>query len=108
MLFSDEFGIRKSNSRIFQIATRKLQVKPYEVVYIGDNLKSDMWGAKNAGFEAICLSTEIGRDKVAESDPASLISILRKINNFIRDQIVSDKITPSLGLAMQAIEELDT
>lgn len=108
MLFSDEVGIRKPNSGIFQIATRRLQVKPYEVVHIGDNLKSDMWGAKNAGFKAIYLSTEIGRNRVAESDPASLVSISRKINNLTRDKIVPDKIIQSLGLTMQAIEELDT
>ena len=108
MLFSDEVGIRKPNSRIFQIATGRLQVKPYEVVHIGDNLKSDMWGAKNVGFRTIYFSTEVGRDKVAESDPASLVSISRKINNFTREQIVPDKIIQSLSLSMQAIEELDT
>lgn len=108
MLFSDEVGIRKPSPKIFQIVTQRLKVKPYEIVHIGDNLKSDVWGAKNAGFKAIYLSTQIGRDRIAESDPASLVSISRKINNQSEDQIVSDKTISSLARAIEAIQELDT
>jgi hypothetical protein len=71
-------------------------------------LKSDVWGAKNAGFKAIYLSTEVGRDRIAESDPASLVSISRKGNNLSEDQIVPDKTIRSLGMAIKAIQELDT
>jgi len=108
MLFSDEVGIRKPNPKMFQIATQRLKVKPYEIVHIGDNLKSDVWGARNAGFKAIYLSTEVGRDRIAESDPASLVSISRKGNNLSEDQIVPDKTIRSLGMAIKAIQELDT
>ena len=81
MLFSDEVGIRKPNPRIFQIAAKKLKAKPYEVVHVGDNLKSDVWGAKKAGLKAIYYSTEVGRDKIAESDPTSLVAQSRKLGN---------------------------
>jgi putative hydrolase of the HAD superfamily len=107
MLFSDEAGIRKPDPRIFHIVTQRLKVRPYEVVHIGDNLKSDVWGAKNAGFKAIYLLTEVGRDRMAESDPASLVSISRKIDNLRKDQIVPDKTISSLAMVMKAIEELD-
>jgi putative hydrolase of the HAD superfamily len=106
MLFSDEVGIRKPNPKMFQIATQRLKVKPYEIVHIGDNLKSDVWGAKNAGFKAIYLSTEVGRDRIAESDPTSLVSISRKINNLSKDQIVPDKTIRSLAMVIKAIQEL--
>lgn len=108
MLFSDEAGIRKPDPRIFQIVTQRLEVKPCEIVHIGDNLKSDVWGAKNAGFKAIYLLTEVGRDRIAESDPASLVSISRKIDNLRKDQIVPDKTITSLAMAIKAIQELDT
>ena len=108
MLFSDEVRIRKPNPKMFQIATRRLKVKPYEIVHVGDNLKSDVWGAKNSGFKVIYLSTEVGRDRIAESDPASLVSISRKINNLSEDQIVPDKTIGSLGMAIKAIQEFDT
>jgi putative hydrolase of the HAD superfamily len=108
MLFSDEVGIRKPDPKIFQLVTQRLKVKPYEIVHIGDNLKSDVWGAKNAGFKAIYLSTEVGRDRMAESDPASLVSISRKTVNLKKDQIVPDKTITSLAMVIKAIEELDT
>jgi putative hydrolase of the HAD superfamily len=107
MLFSDEVGIRKPNSEIFQMATQRLKVEPFEIVHIGDNLKSDVWGAKNAGLKAIYLSTEVGRDRIAESDPTSLVSISRKLANLTEDQIVSDKTITSLAMAIKAIQELD-
>lgn len=107
MLFSDEVGIRKPNPRIFQIAAKKLNVKPHEVVHVGDNLKSDVWGAKNAGLKAIYLSTETGRDKIAESDPTSLVSISRKLGNLKEKEIVPDRTITSLGMVVEAIERLD-
>jgi putative hydrolase of the HAD superfamily len=108
MLFSDEVGIRKPNPEIFHMVTQKLKVKACEIVHIGDNLKSDVWGAKNAGFKAIYLLTEVGRDRMAESDPASLVSISRKTANLKKDQIVPDKTITSLAMVIKAIEELDT
>lgn len=108
MLFSDEVGIRKPNPGIFQMATQRLGVKAFEIVHIGDNLKSDVWGAKNAGLKAIYLSTEVGRDRIAESDPTSLVSISRKLNNLTEDQAVPDKTIASLAMAIKAIQELDT
>jgi len=85
-----------------------LQAKPYEIVHIGDNLKSDVWGAKNAGFKAIYLSTDIGRDRIAESDPSSLVSISRRLDYLKEDQIVPDKTIASLAMAIEAMQELES
>jgi len=108
MLFSDEVGIRKPESKIFQIVIERLKVEPSAIVHIGDNLKNDVWGAKNAGFKAIYLSTNVGRDRIAESDPKSLVSISRKLKRLRKDQIIPDKTITSLAMAIKAIEELDT
>jgi len=108
MLFSDEVGIRKPESKIFQIVIKRLKVEPSAIVHIGDNLKNDVWGAKNAEFKAIYLSTNVGRDRIAESDPKSLVSISRKLKRLRKDQIIPDKTITSLAMAIKAIEELDT
>lgn len=108
MIFSDEVGVRKPKPEIFHLAAERLGVKPYETVHIGDNLKSDVWGAKNAGLKAIYLSSEIGRDRIAESDPKSLVSISRKLGDVSEENIVPDKTITSLAMAMKAIEELET
>jgi putative hydrolase of the HAD superfamily len=107
MIFSDEEDIRKPDPRIFHLAAQKLNVKPREAVHIGDNLKSDVCGAQSAGFKAIYLLSEEGRDKMAESDPSSLVSLSRRLGNLNKDQIVPDGTITSLAMAIKAIEELE-
>jgi len=108
MIFSDEVGIRKPDPRMFHLATKKLKAKPCEVVHVGDNLKTDVWGAKNAGFKAIYLSSDVGRDRIAESDPTSLVSLSRNLGNLRREQISPDRTVTSLAMVIKAIEELET
>jgi FMN phosphatase YigB (HAD superfamily) len=108
LVFSDEVGVRKPERAIFDMAVEKLRAKPGEVVHIGDDPRSDVWGAKNAGFRAIHLSTDIGRDKIAESDPSSLVSVTMRISSGLRrDGVVSDMTISSLKMAIEAIGQLD-
>jgi len=107
MIFSDEVGTRKPHPKIFHIAAKRLGVKPFEIVHIGDNLRSDVWGAKNAGFKAIHFSTRKGRDMIAESDPNSLVSISRRLGDLKEEEIVPDRTVNSLAMAIAAIKELE-
>jgi len=106
-IFSDEVGVRKPDPRIFHLVTEKFRVKPCEVVHVGDNLKSDVWGAKNAGFRAVYFSCEAGRDRLAESDPASLVSLSRRLGDLRDDEIVSDATVTSLRMIMNVIKRLE-
>lgn len=107
MLFSDEIGIRKPDPEIFQIAAQKLQTEPSNMVHVGDNLKCDVWGSQNSGFKAILLEDARGRDRIAESDPESLVSISRKLGNLKKEQIVPDKTVKSLEEMIKAIQEFE-
>jgi putative hydrolase of the HAD superfamily len=53
LIFSDEFGKAKPNSSIFNFATKELQVEQKEIVHIGDNERTDVFGAMNAGMNGI-------------------------------------------------------
>jgi putative hydrolase of the HAD superfamily len=107
MLFSDEVGVRKPNVEIFKIAAQKLHTEPHNIVHVGDNIKSDVWGAQNAGFRAILLETTTGRDRTAETDPTSLVSISRKMGSLKKEQIIPDKTVTSLAATIKAIQELE-
>jgi putative hydrolase of the HAD superfamily len=107
MVFSNEVGVRKPDRRIFNLAARALKATPREIVHVGDNLKADVWGAKNAGFRAVHLSSTEGRDKTAESDPESLVSLSRNLGSMPIEQIQPDKTIPSLSMFKQAIKELE-
>jgi len=108
MLFSDEVGIRKPDPRIFSLITKKMKVKPWETAHVGDNLRIDVWGAKNAVFKAIYFSSDAGRDKIAEADPTSLVSLSRRLGNLSKDQVVPDKTITSLITLMEVVKELET
>ncbi len=104
MIFSEELGIRKPDRRIFNMATRGLKVKQCEAVHVGDNLKTDVWGAKNAGLKAIHLYSEVGHDKTAEADPNSLLSLSRKLGGPVTSQITPDSTISSLAMLTETVE----
>jgi HAD superfamily hydrolase (TIGR01509 family) len=106
MIFSEEIGIRKPDARIFHLAAKTLGVNPRNAVHVGDDLYTDIWGAQNAGFKAILFRSEIGRDRFAESDPLSLLSLSRKPGRLERSKTTADKTVTSLGMVMNAINEM--
>jgi putative hydrolase of the HAD superfamily len=108
MVFSDEVGIRKPDRSIFSLTATQLDVLPNNVIHIGDDLRSDVWGAKNAGSRAIFLLRDVGRDKVAEGDPTSLVYVTRELSKGLRpEEVTPDEIVDSIERAMEAIEKLD-
>lgn len=107
MIFSDEIGIRKPDSKIFRLAACKLRTKPQQIVHVGDNLKTDVWGAKNAGFKAIHLSENEGRDHLAEKDPKSLALLSRSLGKLEGKQMPPDKAITTLATVTEAIKEIE-
>ncbi len=108
MLFSDEVRVRKPSREIFQMAAEKLGVAPAEILHVGDNLKADVWGARNAGMKAVLLSSEAGRDREAEADPSSLVSISRRLEAGITaSAIAPDATITKLGVLAQALSRLE-
>jgi len=108
MTFSDEVGIRKPDPEIFNLTAGKLGTKQQETVHVGDNLKADVWGAKNAGFKAIRLLTPEGRDRQAENDPTSLVSRSKNLGTLTATPTAPDKTIHSLAMLPKAIAELET
>jgi putative hydrolase of the HAD superfamily len=107
MIFSNEVGFRKPGRRIFTLAAQALSAEPKGIVHVGDNLKSDVWGAKNAGFRAIYLSGNVGRDRLAESDPKSLVTLSRNLGKLRLEEIQPDETIVSLSMVKQAIEKME-
>lgn len=107
LVFSDEMGFRKPDSRIFDFAARKLKADPSSVVHVGDNLRIDVWGAKNAGFKAIHFACDEGRDKMAEADPNSLVARSRRLGTLEKEQIAPDKTITSFTMVTEAVKQLE-
>ena len=57
-ILSSRFGFKKPDVRLFDMAMKKLMIKPEESVYIGDNPPKDLMGAKKAGMKFILFRSE--------------------------------------------------
>ena len=57
---SGDHGIKKPDPRLFAIACEKMEVEPYECVFVGDIFPRDILGAYKAGMRPIWVS-KIGR-----------------------------------------------
>jgi putative hydrolase of the HAD superfamily len=105
--FSDEIGFRKPDLRVFHFVARKLKVDPCSIVHVGDNLRLDVWGAKHAGLKAILYESEIGRDRIAEADPTSLVARSRSLGTLEEEDICPDKTITSLAAIKEALHQLE-
>lgn len=52
-VFSDEIGIRKPEPAIFERSLEHLELRPEEVVHVGDDLVADVAGSKALGIRAV-------------------------------------------------------
>ena len=75
---SGEAGIDKPDPRIFDVMCERLNVKPEDCLYIGDNYVNDVLGARNAGWKAIYLN----RLHLA-SDETQMIDSLEKLKKIL-------------------------
>lgn len=50
IIASSEYGIRKPNPMIFELALQKAHLQPSDVWYCGDNIRADVYGARGVGI----------------------------------------------------------
>jgi putative hydrolase of the HAD superfamily len=80
--FSNELGIAKPNPDIYRQTLAKLDFPAEQVVHIGDNPLTDVWGAKSMGMKAVWFNWR-KEDKEVDCDLEidSLLGLKEKIMN---------------------------
>ena len=58
IIVSEEVGAHKPNPLIFTTLLERIRLKPCDVVMIGDSIKNDIQGAKNAGIKSLWYNPE--------------------------------------------------
>ena len=53
IVISGDYGFRKPDTRLFQVALNALQVPAAAAIYIGNDRFRDVWGARKAGMKTI-------------------------------------------------------
>lgn len=77
MIISNEVGCRKPEKEIFDLSMKRLGAKPETSVMIGDNPKTDIRGAEQAGMKAIFYNPTGNRKSVTEWEIQSLGELVR-------------------------------
>lgn len=54
---SSKYGVAKPSAQFFDTVLEKFHLNKQDCVYIGNDLKSDIWGAQNAQIDSIWLNT---------------------------------------------------
>jgi haloacid dehalogenase superfamily, subfamily IA, variant 3 with third motif having DD or ED/haloacid dehalogenase superfamily, subfamily IA, variant 1 with third motif having Dx(3-4)D or Dx(3-4)E len=79
VVLSEEFGIRKPDSRIFHRAATLLHMQPQECLYVGDSYANDVIGAKNAGMQACWLNRDAQKIPDEKIKPDLVITKLAEL-----------------------------
>jgi putative hydrolase of the HAD superfamily len=88
---SEEFGLKKMAPRLFEICLQEFSNKPAEVIFIGNDLTSDIVSANKAGVISVRIrmgDSRIGEPVNSDEKPkyeirnlSEIISIINKIEN---------------------------
>ena len=57
-IYSSETPYRKPHPSIFELAIESLDMKPEEILFVGDNISMDVIGAKNVGMKSAWINRE--------------------------------------------------
>lgn len=60
IIVSGDYGYRKPDPRLFARAVKALQLHPEQVVYVGNDMYRDIFGAQQAGMYTVFFSTQYG------------------------------------------------
>jgi putative hydrolase of the HAD superfamily len=78
LFFSDELGVAKPDPRFFHRVTSASNVQPRQVLHIGDDWRTDVRGAMQAGWQAVWFNPA-GRPQPDLDGPASSVSQIRSL-----------------------------
>ena len=80
---SADVGYRKPHPKIFLAALEKINVKPFEAVFVGDDPIRDVLGAKNVGMKTILIQLE--EKKPYRVKPDKIIVELKQLPKIIEE-----------------------
>ncbi len=88
IVVSEEAGVKKPDERIFRMALERLGLRPDEAVFVGDHPRNDVWGAGQAGMEAIWVERNQKWDESLGVTPIKTIRRLDELISFFEDEKV--------------------
>lgn len=73
VLVSGDYGFRKPDQRFYDIALKKMGLQPEEVIFIGNDMYRDVYGAHNAGMKTVFFRSNQGDHENHGAEPDYII-----------------------------------
>ena len=69
MVISADHGYRKPDTRLFDKALERMKLQPDQVIYVGNDMYRDIYGAKRAGLKTIFVDSNQGEKIYQNTQP---------------------------------------
>jgi putative hydrolase of the HAD superfamily len=79
LLISAHFSFRKPDRNIFEWGLKRLEARPEEAVFVGDDMFRDIFGAKRVGMRAIYKPSEYGCSFYGDTVPDEVVTDFWKL-----------------------------
>ncbi|MEW5773071.1 MAG: HAD family hydrolase [Thermodesulfobacteriota bacterium] len=73
VVISGNLGFRKPDRRIFALTLRRMRLEPEDVLFVGNDMYRDVYGAKQMGMRTVFFSSNQGRKQMDGVEPDYII-----------------------------------
>jgi putative hydrolase of the HAD superfamily len=73
IIISSDYGFRKPDRRLFETALSSLRLSPKEVVFVGNDMYRDIFGAVRLGIKTVFFSSNQGKKEMEGVEPDCII-----------------------------------
>jgi putative hydrolase of the HAD superfamily len=74
VVISAEYGFRKPDPRLFQAALEGLRLSTQEVIFVGNDMHRDIFGASRLGIKTIFFASNQGTQSYGDTNPSYVIT----------------------------------
>jgi len=84
IIVSGDFGYRKPDERLFAAALTAMKMEPSEVLYVGNDMYRDVYGAQKLGMKTVFFKSNQGAQEKEGVKPDYIIYNFPELLNAIR------------------------
>ena len=84
LLISSDYGYRKPDHRLFKKALKKMDMKPEEVIFIGNDLYRDIYGANKTGIKSVFFKSNQGNHTYSDACPNRTITRFEELEDAVK------------------------
>lgn len=83
IVVSGDLGFRKPDKRIFELALNGMGLSPQNVLFVGNDMYRDVYGARECGMKTVFFSSNQGRKSMEGVEPDYIIYRFAELRNAI-------------------------